>query len=744
MAAIQIRVGASLDRSTSTVFAQIQEQAKRANRAIADEARKAAKAEETAWKGAQRELARMEREKEREATKGAHARAAAAKAAAKAEETAAKDKVRAMMRLDAEMTRYAEGQSRERARAEERAANDAARAWVRTREKQQKAAAAAAKASSGRGEAIAGMANRALLGAGRFGLSALSDMAAGAGVRFDMGSQFAAGADMESRATQLANAGYMPGTKGANGRRQDPSALINESFAIGNATGTAANDVMGGMQQFVGKTGDLESARAVMGDLAKLSKATGSSLEDMADAAADVSNQLGDVPDKGARIKDVMMTIAGQGKLGAVEIKDLASQMAKVVASAQMFEGDTGEGMKTLGAIAQETRAHGGAASASQAATAVNSLASVFKTKARVAAFGKAGISLEGAGGKIRNIEDIIVESLQKTQRKTRDTSNVALHELFGGQLPGKAIGGFEQIYRSTYATTSGTEQEKAAAATRAVREEFERLRKVAMSEQELRESFNNSLKTGKSQAEIFNNQLQTIAMDAQKKLGPALMKLAPVVIDVTKALADFAVHVLGISPKPQEGIAEEVAGAKTDVANAKTIINDPKTTPEQKKAAFEALRARKESLKKTREGAATGIKSAETSGGGVASEAIHEFYSGYAKEIKGGEWGKLLLKANVLGGAYRAGSAIVNAASGTTERQKETGANVAAAVEGTGDISDEEKNIDAQLKSLSAIEKTLADAPMMKPGVVKVEVTNMGRGSSGGGGTNRGMDPTE
>ena len=59
-----------------------------------------------------------------------------------------------------------------------------------------------------------------------------------------------------------------------------------------------------------------------MPKLGKLAKASGSDLGDLADAAGDVSTALGDMaPDKKAeRIDSIMRTIAGQGKIGAVEI----------------------------------------------------------------------------------------------------------------------------------------------------------------------------------------------------------------------------------------------------------------------------------------------------------------------------------------------------------------------------------------------------------------------------------------
>lgn len=745
MAAIQIRVGASLDRSTATIFQQIADQARRANRTIADEARKAAKEEESVWRNAQRELARMERETAQERKKAQRDAASAAKSAAKEEERAQREKFASIARMEREQTRTTEREARERAKAEERAAKQAAAAWKRETEQARQHMAVRSRDRAAAVDKLGGLAGGALLGAGaagvRFGVSMLADMAQGAGVRLDMGSHFAAASDLQTRATQLSNSAYMPGTAGANGRRQDPRALMAQAYEVGNATGTAANEVMGGLQKFVGKTGDLESGRAVIADLAKLSKATGSNLEDMADAAADVSNQLGDVPDKGARVKDVMMAIAGQGKVGAVEIKDLANQMAKVAANATMMTGDASQNIKMLGAFAQESRAKGGSASATQAATSVASIFSVFSKGARLDAFKGLGVeTADQKSGKLRKLDDILLDTLVASQRKGHGDVN-QVNRLFGStfatEQARRGVRGFEKTFREAYAGAKGTEEEKIAAATKAYREELEHLMKVQMSETELNESFAASMKTGSSQAEVFNNQLQQIAQDAQTKIGPALIALAPAVIKATAAVAKFAADVLGLAPKPGEGNNAEVEAAKKDEENAKTVAGDKNATPEQRKMAYLALSARKESLRTARTNTATEIKQAENTGGFVSNVA-HQVYGGALDDLTKGNYGHLALaRANPIGALYQFGKAAYQASAGTTDRQVETGKNVANAVQTSGQLSDEEKRIDEQMKALEKIDSTLSSKTL------KVEVVNL-KGGGSGAGQNRGLEPTE
>ena len=52
----------------------------------------------------------------------------------------------------------------------------------------------------------------------------------------------------------------------------------------------------------------------------------------MVSVAADISNVLGDIPDKARVVLEVMKGVAVDPKTGAAEIRGLAAQMAKVAA----------------------------------------------------------------------------------------------------------------------------------------------------------------------------------------------------------------------------------------------------------------------------------------------------------------------------------------------------------------------------------------------------------------------------
>lgn len=545
---LRVRIGPSVDRAAfDAAFASIGQSAKRAFEKIGQESQKAGAAEA---KAAQSALANIQK---------------ARQTATRAEETEASRMLRTLEASERLKVHLAQRTARDRASAErewqrqnERTVREAAREQKQyydgIKRQAKEAAAEASRAarprvgvSLGHGVAL-GMSGLYGGAAGilRYGMGIAGDIAHAYGVNTSMGTAMQRNADLETIATQVTNEAHEKGNSYASA--QD---LQEQAFDIGSKTGTGANEIMKGFQEFVGRTGDLSTAQQSMEQLAKIAKATGSSLTDITSAAAAVSNQLGDTPNKAQKLNEAMMVLAGESKLGAVPMRVLAAQAPKIVASAQMFEGDIGANIAMLGGIAQETGLRGGVGSGAQAATAVQSLGQVFHTPGALKAFKAKGINVTGAGGKIRNLNDIIVESLQKTQHEDRAASNADLNKLFMGQRSGRAIAGYEGLFRSTYASASGTKEERLAEATAAVRKEMERLTRAAMDQREVDESFNRAMKTGQSQAELWNNATQKAAKELQTALLPAFVALTPKVVSLASGFSDLIDFMMGKKKTP-------------------------------------------------------------------------------------------------------------------------------------------------------------------------------------------------
>lgn len=392
------------------------------------------------------------------------------------------------------------------------------------------------RASERRVERVSGAAVSGFGGVVRRGMGVASDLARGAGIDFGLGNALQQRFSLEKSAIDLSNASFMPGAAGATGQRQDPRALMAEAQNAANTAALDVNQAMEGLQAFVGKTGDLATGRAVLKDMAILARATGGELQDIVSAAGDVSANLGEVgekfktpEEKAKAVSAVMAAMAAQGKVGAVEMKDLASQMAKLAASAPQFAGPVEQSMATMGALAQMARAKGGAASATQATTSVQGFVATFGKKARRDAFKAAGVNIEDKAGMLLDPEEIIVNALKATKGST-----AGMNKLFMDAGAQRVTRGFKNIYAQA-------EAEKKGSGEAAVRAEFAKLKKANMSNDERSDSFQASMRGSEAQTQILKNQLQKQLGDAVEQVTPQLLALVPAASDAVKAIGGLA-----------------------------------------------------------------------------------------------------------------------------------------------------------------------------------------------------------
>jgi hypothetical protein len=557
VASIKIRVGASLDANALSVFQPIERAGARVrdrlkkdfDAAAAAQAKAAAKGATAQEKEAARAAAAQEKASKkasdtavREAKKAADAEVREAKRATDAQEREAdrlaKYKLSVQIRSAAMASREMERQDRIAAREREKAE----RSFL-----------------GGPGGRI-GIGRRAALGVSRgaavlygYGGAAAAAGARALGVDTDVAGMAQTGFANQELAQQVINAS--PSTTGMSvfGREQAAQGVEAQAQQVGNATATGTGDVLEGLRKYTALTGDLETGRAMLMDMAKLAKATGSSLEDMSSSSAEVANHLGDVPDKAGMTMAVMRAIAGQGKLGAVEIRDMARQMAKMASQAPKFEGDVSKTIAVLGAMAQESKLKGGSATASQAATSVMRFASAFSTPANVKHWARVGLSpfTDASRTKIRSPEEIVLEMLKKTNGDIP-----ALGNLMPSGIGVRAVAGFASIYSEAGGGQKGLE---------AVDAEFKRLSHAAMTQEEVTRAFNAQMDTAKSKVQVFNNEMQQTVEQLDGALLPAFEALAPVILEMSKGFAEVMANILGLTKPKAE---RELQGSESGIIN--------------------------------------------------------------------------------------------------------------------------------------------------------------------------------
>ena len=387
--------------------------------------------------------------------------------------------------------------------------------------------------------------------------------AQGAGANFDLGSYVDKVVKLEQRSIDIANSGYIPGGAGAAGKLQDPGTITKELRGAATAAKLDSNDVGAGVHQYVKRTGDLDTARQILPELAVFAKATSTSFEATAGTAAEVANALGDIPDKGKAVMTVLRGLAGQGKVGGIEFSDLAKQFGKVSSAASKFVGSgategerRADSILKLGAIAQLSRLEGGSYNASTALTSVQGFAKTLTTSARLKEFHKQGISVM-ENGMIRNPLAVIEESLKQTKGDPEK-----LNKLFMGATGQRAVQGFATEYNRAGGATNH------AAGMAAVNTKYGDIFNAALKPEDIKKQFDLVAGGKGAKAQDFNNQLESVVASLSDRVLPAMEKLAPRALELAEALA----KVTGFAAEnPGQAIVAAIVGsiAKAAVGNA-------------------------------------------------------------------------------------------------------------------------------------------------------------------------------
>lgn len=502
MAAVQIRVGAAAEASLKGVFREAVETSKRAQRQIEADAKSAAR----------RRLAEAEKTGKAEAR--AYDQVSTAAVRARDRQMAADRKS-----FDERLKLSAKGRA-----AEERdilavarkAESAASRQMARDSRQRGRARVDMAKDAAG---TFGGLAR----GAGRFA----GQVARGMGVDFDVTSQISGALGVQKRVAGLVNAAYMPGEEGAQGTLQSRSGVMSDVKGTADKYGYSREETAGGLQSFVATSGNLELGRKVLPELAKLARATETELSDMMAAAAEVAPQLENSVDPAKDLLAVMTGVAGMGKVGAIEVKDLTKYFASFAASGPQFEGDVAKNIQTMAMLGQLAKKFGGARNPAEAATAAMSFTTTLKKGARRKEFAAADISLEGAGGMMRDPLDVLKDVVFKTGGKVDE-----MNKLVMDARAQKFSEGLGNIYRQGGGGASGE---------KAVNDEIAKMKRAALDVTEVNRAVADRMGDTDVKAQQFNNRLQDIAESLATRLLPVMERAAPSILKLTTAFADAA-----------------------------------------------------------------------------------------------------------------------------------------------------------------------------------------------------------
>lgn len=378
---------------------------------------------------------------ERNATRAAQKESAARQ---KIVEQEARQKVQSWQKVDNEVKRIQERASREtqraadaeirsaertaagKLRAFERGEADKARVaarWVAQREQAEQRAMREANSSRQRfvsaiaGSAVSGVRTSAGRIAGLAGQ--VGGMVSQLGGGFSIADSVQRGVALKGKLADIANRD-MDSTDPTKKNRKSVASIegkvrgVSAEFGIDSDTGANALD------KFASKTGELKVGMDMLRGLGELSRAGAGSMDDLADAAGDIFNS--DKTQNAEAVLQKLRAFAVQGQKGAVEMKDLASQMAKIGAASGRFKDGGQASILTFGALAQLSRESGGSASASQATTAVGSLANQFYKNKRLEHMKglMGGKSPKDDDGFNRPIEEVLFDLMRGAEKESR------------------------------------------------------------------------------------------------------------------------------------------------------------------------------------------------------------------------------------------------------------------------------------------------------------------------------------
>jgi hypothetical protein len=372
-------------------------------------------------------------------------------------------------------------------------------------------------------------------------VGALGGAALGLGGGFALSSAIQQQMGESAAASKLANQAGKPELKGQ---------LLKEAQGVKGFTG---EETLGAMSGFVAKTGDLQAARGLINDLGKLALATGTDFGEMGEAAGQAFNVIKDtIPDSKEQLKavnDVMRSLAQQGNLGAVEIKDMVTELAGLGAATRKFEGGPVQLIKTAGAMAQAAVARGGAESADEATTAVTRFSDDI-IKNTGGAFDKAGINrfTDKSRTKLRGPEDLMLDILDKSGGDL-----TKINDMFGIYAQ-RAVGGFAPLY-------TDAEKKQKGSGRAAVKAEFAKYANATVSSKDIEARANSRLDDAdlrfKEVMKDFNARIGGELLPVVTELIPKFAKLLPYVDRAAELLGKM---VAAFAEDPFAGVAKIVA----------------------------------------------------------------------------------------------------------------------------------------------------------------------------------------
>lgn len=599
---LRIEVGAALNSSLSNVLRTVTQLQKEAAKEQAAAQKKAIKEVESAQKKAAKDAADAIKRGVSDQQKALKQLDAWQKKASQDQINDAKKKAAEMKRLEDDVAKTVRKNLAEKRRLEKQAMAEVERDLREHNRRQNQQQQSSSGGGGGNGGRIGGRSftNRIVTSlatrAAAAGLSmpgrVLGGMLHGFGVDMSPQEMLASAVDRQRVATSISNQAWIPKEGAPEGAQQkvDPNLILRKTTDVGIATGTDTSDLLAGVEKYVSHTGDLKTILDTMEDLARVSKANGANFQDMAQAASEISNEMGDIPNKGKAIGQVLRALAGQGQMTAIELRDQAKNVAMLTAQSNFFKIDpmssatlkkagvddeVGQRMAVVSGLAQMARGKGGRVTAKTAMQSAMAFMRDLANPNEVKRMAAAGIDVyaDSSHTKVRDPLQVMLEAFRVGRSKGGVNRDV-INKLFPNQQSRAVANAFSQDYNDAYekSARSGVTDElkRHQAAAEAVTAQFQKLLAVVQSNEQVDIAFAASMQTADSKVKVLNNQLGKATNEIMLQLLPALIMLAPYLVQFAAGLSELLAKITGnVAEDPNVMNAENKATAVTKALKA-------------------------------------------------------------------------------------------------------------------------------------------------------------------------------
>lgn len=247
------------------------------------------------------------------------------------------------------------------------------------------------------------------------------------------------------------------------GQRVATKDIMAKARAVAMENGVDATDVARGMTGYFAKASDAPGAMANADLFAKLSKATGADMVQLATVAGQLKVQNPSLDDK--QMRNMMLGIVGQTRHGAVDMVDLAAHVPVITGSAVMYGGDQALNQRKLIGLSQVAMRTAG--DSAEAATAVQHFG--LDVAGNADKMKKAGITVKDKNGGLKDPSEIIADIMEKTHGDIGKIKDLGIGDrsirLFTASLGTYKSGGRDAVAKDIAQFTNGGYDEKGLAA---------------------------------------------------------------------------------------------------------------------------------------------------------------------------------------------------------------------------------------------------------------------------------------